>query len=143
MKDNQIQQYFNRIDKLVFETEPLFGKMTVNQMICHCTDFYRMAKGSKKANIYGKISGEQIIRIAKSGKSAPAPDGFGQVEGDGTKPIDWERDISTLKEYILAFSKLPLNYEFAEHPYFGVIDHERWHTLSLYHLNHHLKQFGV
>lgn len=48
MEDSQLQQFFNRIDKLVPESEPLFGKMNVNQMICYCTDFYRMAKGVRK-----------------------------------------------------------------------------------------------
>ena len=47
------------------------------------------------------------------------------------------------KEHILQFAKLDQDYEFAEHPYFGLMDRKRWIRLADYHLDHHLKQFGV
>jgi hypothetical protein len=143
MTETQIQQFFKRIESLTFESKPSFGKMNVNQMVCHCADFYRMAKGTKTANEYGKISQSDIIRLAKSGKSTPTPSGFGQTEGEGTQPTDLENDMRVLKEHILEFSNFNENYKFAVHPYFGNIDHKRWNELAVYHLNHHLGQFGV
>lgn len=143
MTEEQIKQFFERIDKLTLEHQPLFGKMNVNQMICHCADFFRMAKGSKKAMEYGQVDPNEIISLAKSGKSAPAPKGFGQVEGDGTKPTRLENDKKILKEYIREFSKLSDQYNYAEHPYFGQLNKKRWTGLAIYHLNHHLRQFQV
>lgn len=143
MTEEQIKQFFERIDKLTLEHQPLFGKMNVNQMICHCADFFRMAKGSKKAMEYGQVDPNEIISLAKSGKSAPAPKGFGQVEGDGTKPTRLENDKKILKEYIREFSKLPDEYNYAEHPYFGQLNKKRWTGLAIYHLNHHLGQFQL
>ncbi len=143
MNEVQIKQFFERIENLTLESKQSFGKMNVNQMVCHCTDFYRMANGTKKANDYGKISPNDIIELVKSSKSTPAPNGFGQVEGDGTQPTDLKNDKRILKEHILEFSKLPENYKFTLYPYFGDIDRKRWNELELYHLNHHLEQFGV
>mgnify|MGYP001792707406 CR=1 FL=1 len=139
----QIQFYFSRIEKLNWESKPKFGKMNVNQMVCHCSDFFRMATGTKKAQEYGIVDPKKVVELSRSGKTAPTPKGFGQVEGDGTSPTELENDKGILKEYILQFSELDKDYEFAEHPYFGLISRERWVELANYHLNHHLNQFGV
>ena len=139
--EEQIKDFFERIDKLDSFRKPKFGKMNVNQMVCHCADFFRMANGNKKAQEYGVVDPIEILKLSRSGKTAPTPKGFGQTEGDGTSPTDLERDKRTLKEHVLEFSKLDNNFEFAEHPYFGKISFERWIELAIYHLNHHLKQF--
>jgi len=141
--EEQIQQFYERITKLNSSQKPLFGKMNANQMICHCSDFFRMAKGNKKAKEYGDVDPDKIIGLARSGKTAPTPRGFGQVEGEGTSPTHFLNDKKILKEYILEFSKLDKDFDFAEHPYFGKIERKRWIGLALYHLNHHLKQFDV
>lgn len=138
-----IEQFNMRIDKLDHSLKPRFGKMNVNQMVCHCSDFFRMALGIKKALEYGVVEPNKIVMLARSGKTAPAPKGFGQIEGNGTKPTTLENDKNILKKYILEFSKLKSDFIFAEHPYFGNLDSKRWITLAEYHLNHHLKQFGV
>ncbi len=112
-------------------------------MVCHCADFFRMVKGTKQAEVYGEVDAEEIKALARSGKPTPAPKGFGQVEGDGTKPTEFKRDKEVLKDFILEFSRFPEDYNFAIHPYFGTLDHKRWTGLAIYHLNHHLGQFGV
>jgi hypothetical protein len=117
--------------------------MNVNQMVCHCTDFFRMAKGTKKAEEYGVVDPKEIIELSRSGKTAPAAKGFGQIEGKGTLPIDLETDKKMLKEHISEFSNLDKEFEFAEHPYFGKMDRNRWIELAIYHTNHHLIQFNV
>lgn len=143
MTEILIQQFFERIDNLTINSKASFGKMNVNQMVCHCTDFFKMVNGTKKANAYGKINPMEATELAKSGKTVPTPDGFGQVEGDGTQPVDLDSDKKILKEHILEFSKFSEKYEFAKHPIFGDMDYKRWNGLSIYHLNHHLEQFGV
>ena len=141
--EKQVRDFFERVDKLDSSQKPKFGEMNANQMVCHCTDFFRMANGNKKAEEYGVVDPKDILKLSRSGKTAPAPKGFGQTEGEGTVPIDFESDKKILKEHILEFSKLDKDYEFAEHPYFGNISFERWIELAVYHLNHHLKQFYV
>jgi len=110
-------------------------------MVCHCTDFFRLALGHKMAEEYNVVDPKEIMALSLSGKTVPTPKGFGQIEGDGTLPTNLENDKIILKEFIFEFSKF--NGDFAEHPYFGMMDRKRWEELAAYHLNHHLKQFGV
>ena len=135
--EEQIQAFFARIEKLDSSFKPKFGKMNVNQMVCHCTDFFRMAMGAKKAEEYGVIEPKEIIALARNRKTAPAPKGFGQIEGEGTLPTHLENDKKLLKAHIIQFSQLDEDFEFTEHPYFGIIGRERWVELAYYHLNHH------
>ena len=139
----QVEDFFKRIDKLNPSMEPKFGKMNVRQMVCHCTDFFRMANGSKKADEYGIVNPNEILQRSISRQSVPAPKGFDQIKGEGTVPTNFENDKTILKEHIREFSKLDKDFQFAEHPYFGIIGYERWVELAIYHLNHHLKQFSV
>ncbi|MEX0314799.1 MAG: DinB family protein [Allomuricauda sp.] len=143
LTEDQVQDFFVRIDNLQIDQKPLFGKMDAHQMICHCADFFRMAFGQKKATEYGQVDPKEITARAKQGETVPTPKGFGQVEKDGTQPIDFEEDKEILKKYILEFKQLGDNYVFAPHPYFGDLTREKWTGLAIYHLNHHLEQFNV
>jgi len=142
MPEEQANQFFVRIDKLTIDDKPLFGIMNSHQMICHCADFFRMAKGTKKAEEYGVTSLDDIKKLNEEGKSIPAPKGFGQVEGKGTQPTNFENDKEILRGFILEFIKLPEDFSFATHPIFGEMDYTRWSGLAIYHLDHHLKQFA-
>ena len=143
MTQRKADEFLFRIDQLTVDHKPSFGKMNVHQMVCHCTDFFRMAKGTKKAKEYGVVNPDTIKSLAKAGKPTPTPKGFGQVEGDGTKPTDFEKDRRVLKDCLLEFSKLPIDFDFAPHPYFGEMKYSAWTSLAAYHMNHHLEQFNV
>lgn len=143
MTEDQISKFFQRIDKLTLEHKASFGLMTFNQMICHCTDQLRIALGTMTLGDQGQVDPAEIIKLAKSGQLVPTPKGLGQVEGDGTKPTNLESDKQILKKHITDFSKLPADFDYPVHPYFGKIDKARWISLVVYHLNHHLEQFKV
>ncbi len=143
MTQDQLKGFFERIDQVEIDQRPRFGKMNASQMICHCADQIRMALGTKKALEYGKSDPKRIITRAKEGKPVSTPKGFGQVEGLGTKPTNFEDDKKILKEHILVLLELPEDHEFALHPYFGNVSKKRWLAMLEYHLNHHLSQFEV
>lgn len=143
MTSDDLKVFFERIDRLTPDHKPLFGKMNVNQMVCHCADQVRMALGSKIPLEYGNVDAKEIIAMAKAGKSVPAPKGFGQVEGEGTPSTDFENDKKLLKETIREFSNWKEDKPLADHAYFGPADKARWTKMVIYHLDHHLKQFGV
>ncbi len=143
MTEEQISRFFQRIDNLTTEHTPLFGKMNVHQMVCHCTDQIRLAIGTIRAEVYGQVHPEEIIALSRSDKTVPAPKGMGQVEGGGTKPTNLAEDLEILKQHISEFSKLDDNYNFQPHPYFGSYDKKQWKRLTAYHLDDHLKQFNV
>jgi Protein of unknown function (DUF1569) len=143
MMEEEIQHFFQRIDKLTTEHKALFGKMNAHQMVCHCTDQLRAAMGTKELFEFGKVDPNEIIALAKSGKTVPTPKGLGQVEGDGTKPTSWDNDIKLLKEHILDFFRLADDFNYAPHPYFGSMNKKSWTRLVIWHLNHHLAQFNA
>lgn len=143
MTNEQVQLLFRRIDKLTSEHKPLFGKMSVNQMVCHCTDQLRLAMGTMKLQEYKMIDPEEVIALSRAGKTVPTPKGFRQAEGEGTKPTHLENDKKILKEQILKFTALADDCSLAPHPYFGLIDKKRWTEITICHFNHHLKQFNV
>jgi len=143
MTEEQIATFLQRIDKLTTDHKGTFGVMTVNQMVCHCTDQLRVALGTKTVGDQGTVDANEIIQLAKTGRPVPTPKGLGQMEGDGTTPTNLENDKDILKSHILDFSNLPDDFDYSPHPYFGKIDKIRWTNLVIYHLNHHLGQFNV
>ncbi len=143
MTQEQEKDFFKRIDQLTQNHKAQFGEMTVKQVLPHCTDQFRMALGEKLAEEYGKVDPKKIIEMAEKGENVPTPKGFGQKEGKGTPPIDFEVDRQQLKERITQFRSLPYDFKFHPHPYFGPFDKEKWSNMIIYHLNHHLGQFGV
>lgn len=143
MKEEEIEIYFERLKMLNLDNSPQFGKMNANQMVCHCADQIRLALGTFKAEEYGKLSPKEVMAISRSGKTVPTAKGLGQIEGGGTKPINFKTDVKILKEHILYFSAIEKDFKFGLHPYFGEMSKEKWVRLTSYHLNYHLTQFGV
>jgi len=143
MKQEQVTTLIDRIDNLSVDSKAKFGIMNVNQMLCHCTDQLRHTLGLRIVDKQVNVNPTEIKNIAKAGRTVPTPKGLGQVEGDGTKPIDFISDRETLKRHIIEFSQLNDNFNFFSHPYFGDFDKLKWTNFTIYHLNHHLEQFGV
>jgi hypothetical protein len=143
MTETQKSQFFQRIDQVRGDEQPKFGQMNVRQMICHCADELRMAMGIKKALEYGGVDPAEITLLARSRQTVPAPRGFGQVEGEGTAPTSLENDRRILKDLINQYLALPDTFQFPPHPYFGEYNRQQWDNLTVYHLNHHLSQFGL
>lgn len=143
MTEDQITKYFQRIDSLTLTQRPKFGTMNANQMICHCADQIRMALGSIEIGAYDTIKPEKVIELVQSRKTVPTPKGLDQVSGGGTLPTNFENDKKVLKQHISDFSKLEDTFDFKPHPYFGSYGKKQWVQLTIYHLDHHLKQFNV
>lgn len=135
--------FFERIDKINLRGKPSFGKMNAHQMVCHCTDQIRLAFGTLVAKEFGTLTPAEVFAFHNAGKTVPTAKGMDQAQGEGTKPTTFKKDIATLKQHIVEFSELDDNFEFGQHPYFGKLTKEKWTSLTIYHLDHHLKQFNV
>jgi len=143
MEQLEIDSLFLRIERLKENQKPLFGKMNAHQMICHCTDQIRLALGTLETVENGGLTPKEVFEFSNAGKTVPAPKGMDQVAGEGTQPTTFNEDIATLKQHITEFSELDDNFEYGQHPYFGDLTREKWISLTIYHLDHHLKQFNV
>jgi len=141
---DQLQEFLKRIDYLAPQHRPVFGKMNVHQMVCHCTDQLRLALGTIKADVdFTPIDPSVVKSLALAKKPVPTPKGLGQVEGEGTAPTTFQNDKDLLKSHLLEFLNLPEDFDYATHPYFGKSDRKRWMSITIYHLDHHLSQFNV
>jgi Protein of unknown function (DUF1569) len=149
MKDLYQSKYLDeillRINKLSPDSQRLWGKMNVNQMLTHCTLSMEAAVGDKlyPQLLIGKLIGrfmKYTISNEKSfSKNSPTNPSF--VVKD-TKEFHKERE--RLIEIIKRFStggeeKCTRN----PHSFFGNLTPHEWGILMYKHIDHHLKQFNV
>lgn len=135
-----------RINNLSPDTQPLWGKMRVAEMLAHCNVAYEMVftdkhpkpKGFKKFLI--KLFAKKIV-------VGPQP----YKRNIRTAPeflISDERDFDTEKKRLIAYLEKTQqlgasHFEGKESHAFGKLTVKEWNILFYKHLDHHLGQFGV
>ncbi len=135
----------DRINKLTPESQALWGKMTVDQMLSHCQaplDF-AFGKTPMKANflmrLLGKIVRNKILNSKEYQKNSPTAPAFIRKE-----TYDFEAAKQGLIERINVFSEQGQEaIKTTKHPFFGEMTYEEWSKMHTMHLDHHLRQFGV
>ncbi|HMS42263.1 MAG TPA: DUF1569 domain-containing protein [Pyrinomonadaceae bacterium] len=137
-----------RINNLTPEAKGLWGKMNVNQMICHCTDGLRGSLGeldgkTDESNFLSRsLIKFLVLYVMPIPKDVPTSKRVDQMQ-DGTKPTDFESDRKTLLEFIEKMTSKPNDFAWSSHFKFGAMNRKEWGILSYKHIDHHLKQFGV
>ncbi|HLP18239.1 MAG TPA: DUF1569 domain-containing protein [Bacteroidota bacterium] len=138
-------EILGRINCLQPEGKRLWGKMTVPQMLAHCSIAMEMANGSKVPP--RTVLGLLIGRLIK-------PSVLGEKPLPRNSPTDKTFIISDTREFTREQQRLvQLVKEFAEggeskctrhiHAFFGPLTPGEWGILTYKHLDHHLRQFGV
>ena len=135
-----------RINKLTPDTKPLWGKMSVDQMLAHCNVTYELSYENihKRPNAFMRF----ILRAL--------------VKGSVVNEIPYKKNIRTAPVFIISDHK---NFEAEKKRLIGYIkktqelgaDHfegreshslgkltkTEWNNMFAKHLDHHLGQFGV
>lgn len=142
MTDEIKAQFVKRISAVDKNDTAKFGRMNVNQMICHCADQFRMMFGEFPGLQRQNVDLKKLMEMTRNNETVPTVDGMDQLAGGGTKPTDLELDKKTLIEYLNKFCECSEDYKFSFHPFFGDMDKIRWERLVIHHLNHHLNQFN-
>jgi uncharacterized damage-inducible protein DinB len=75
--------FYNRINQLSEKQQAKYGKMTVQQMVCHCTDFYRLVLKELELVEKPKISAHEAIEKTQSKQTVPPP--------PRNRPSPWKR----------------------------------------------------
>ncbi|NNE76060.1 MAG: DUF1569 domain-containing protein [Pricia sp.] len=140
------QELIDRIDALDPDTQNLWGKMNVAQMLAHCnvaydltyTDKYPKPKGIKKFMI--KLFAKHIVvgpkPYKKNMRTAP--------EFLVTDEKDFKREKKRLIDHIKKTQELGAEHFHNKDSHaFGPLTTKEWNTLFYKHLDHHLQQFGV
>jgi len=141
-----LEENKKRIDQLTTETQPLWGKMNVAQMLAHLNVTYRISRGDLKVEVkpitrfflktFVKKSVVGEKPYPKNGQTAPY---FLMTE---------EKDFNLEKEYLLesmkwVFEKGSDFFDGRPTGSFGKLTAKEWSNMFQKHLDHHLKQFGV
>lgn len=137
------EQFLRRIRKLTPQSQRRWGTMSPDKMVCHLSDQLRLALGELAAR---PIAGP--MRLAPFRWFAidvmPWPHGIkGPRESFTTQPLNWDRDVSTLRSLLEQFAARAGQSEWPEHPMFGRMSGSLWGRLTCKHFDHHLRQFGV
>jgi hypothetical protein len=135
-----------RINKLNKDTNPGWGKMSVDQMLAHCNVTYEMTFEDKhpKPNFFMKIILKSFV---KKIVTSEAP----YKRNSQTAPaflIKGSRDFNAEKNRLISFIAKAQSlgepyFEGRESHSFGVLTVDEWNNMFYKHLDHHLTQFGV
>ncbi|MCF0059662.1 DUF1569 domain-containing protein [Dyadobacter sp. CY356] len=140
------EKLIERIDKLTAASLPLWGKMSVAQMLAHCCISYEYVYDNNhkppgtfmkfilKMFVKNKVTSEEPYKR----NSGTAPDFI--IKGDRS----FETEKGRLTEYIRRTQDLGFDFfDGKESHSFGKLTGQEWNNMFYKHLDHHLTQFGV
>jgi hypothetical protein len=133
----------SRINSLTPENKPLWGKMTVDQMLKHTNEALIIAFGEKtlKINFLMRLLGRMMknkVFNSDFGKNSPTAPEFIFKEH-----YDFEASKKELIDNFSQFAKGHNSIKTTDHPFWGKMTFEDWNKLMWNHVDHHLRQFGV
>jgi len=135
-----------RLDKLDADARPVWGKMTVEQMVSHLVQAGELpftASVPDRSNFASRTFIKPLILyvlpMPKEVKTSPE---LNQQE-NGRKPVELSSDKQAVIESINTLGNLPVGHDCLSHPFFGKMNAKQWAVLAYKHIDHHLRQFGV
>ncbi|TXF87124.1 DUF1569 domain-containing protein [Neolewinella aurantiaca] len=141
-----LDEMLARIDQLTPESQPLWGKMSVAQMLAHNNVAFDITYGSTPVS-YNFLMRWMLKRFVK-----PIVVGDKPYEKNGrTAPVFIvadERDFAKEKAELIAnFNRFHNDgaaaFEGKESASFGKMTSQEWSNQFWKHMDHHLRQFGV
>jgi hypothetical protein len=140
------QEILNRINKLNPDSKPLWGKMSVGQMLAHCSVTYELVFDNihPKPNFLKKFLLKAIVKKIVVNETP-----FKKNERTGTEFLVTEtKNMPEEKERLMAYiskaQKLgEAHFDNKESHSFGPLSKTEWSNMFYKHLDHHLNQFGV
>jgi len=131
-----------RFCKLTPERQPLWGRLSAREMVCHLADQLAVALGDIPSKPTGNLFTKTFAKWLVLYLPIPIPKGKVQTVPEmlTTQPSDWEKDTAQFESLL---SRLVNTKEVAPHPAFGRLSHRQWSRLAAGHIDHHLRQFGV
>lgn len=147
LQANTLAEIQTRLQALKPENKALWGKMTVHQMLAHCSDQFRMIFGEiqpkKAGSFFHRTALKWLVLYvikAPKGKVQTLPELAPEL--GGSQPITFEQDRQTLLDYIQRFVDQEQATLFP-HGAFGKLTRKEWARMIYSHLDHHFEQFGV
>lgn len=131
-----------RIEQLHNNSQPAWGKMTLYQMIKHCSMWEEMLlqkqlyKQTFLGRLFGKFALKDMMKDEPAKKNLPTVPSF-RITGEGDAQVEKQRWISLILEH-----RQRQNEGFM-HPFFGQLTADQAGRMDYKHIDHHLRQFGA
>lgn len=146
LNKNTAENVIARAQKLRPDSEPLWGKMTVTEMLHHCNKVHEQLLAPAEPTNKKTSLKQYLVRwlvlyaMPRYPKGAQAPKKFhtkGMID-NGEFEKEKQAFINSVHRFA-AHEGAILHW----HPYFGKLSTEQWGLTSWKHADHHLRQFGV
>ncbi len=143
-----VSETLQRIRGLSVESPRQWGRMTVNQMVCHLTDGFQMATGERPVQETSSLWERTGLKYIVLYLPLPWPKGFRtlpEVDAfrDGTRPTELARDLERLERSVRVFVESASRGRCGRHGLFGALSPNQWLRWGYLHADHHLRQFGA
>ncbi len=134
-----------RINRLRADSKSEWGKMDAAHALAHLQVPIAVALGeaafkrTMMGYIFGRIAMKQLMSGKSWQKNLPTDKHFVIRE-----KRDFEEERSKLISQVRRFVKSgPAGISKTPHPFFGKMTAAEWDAITMHHLDHHLRQFGV
>ena len=135
-----------RINALTPTTAPQWGKMSVDQMLAHCSVPYEMVYEDRHARpnwlmrwVLKTIVKSKVVGPTPYAKNSPTAPAF-RMAGAKDFALEQQRLLAFLERVQRDGERM---YNGKESASFGPLTSAEWDVLFYKHLDHHLVQFGV
>ena len=144
------RELLQRVGRLSADSQRLWGRMSVGEMVCHVTDAMRIALGEMEAEDASNVFTRSVLKwLVLAGM--PAPKGkietfpeLDYAKGGGRPPAELAAERATLETTLDRFlERASSETGFSRSPAFGRLSPRAYGRLMYVHMHHHLKQFGV
>ena len=138
-----------RIQTLSAESPRQWGRMTVNQMVCHLADAYQAHTGDREFVEVSPLWKRMGLKWVALHGPMPWPKARAQTAPEvdplrgGTQPSEFARDVERLEQSLGAFIVVARSGGCRHHPFFGGLTPNQWLRFGYLHADHHLRQFGT
>ncbi len=131
-----------RVEAMRPNSQRLWGKMTIDQMLAHCCIPIEQGLGilnlPKEGTMISRwVIKQFVLRANQFQPNMPTAKPFVIRETNG-----FEAEKARLTANLLELSRRGVRGPWAPHNLFGVLKPEAWGRLTYVHLDHHLRQFS-
>lgn len=139
-------EIINRINTLTPSSQPLWGKMSVGQMLAHCNVTYELVFDNihKKPGAFKKFILKLLVKNIVVNETPYKQNNPTAPEFLVTQQKDFDREKSRLIAYLQRVQQLGgAHFQNKASHSFGPLTTSEWNNMFYKHIDHHLRQFGV
>jgi hypothetical protein len=134
-----------RINTLSPDAQPVWGRMSVEQMLSHLVQAGELpfvSTSPDRSSFFSRAAKPLMLYLLPMPKEIKTSAEMDQQQA-GRKPEGFEVDKARVIAEIEHLGTLPVDHECLYHPFFGKMSAKEWALIGHKHIDHHLRQFGV